>query len=127
MNASTLTAAIQAAADADHARAPRCTRCGQPGIPYAHRDVTFDGLTAFRGERLCPACSHARIAEEGINVLVIDMRRPQNRPFTWNSVRDADVAYPRIDFGDGRDLAGARRDRRRAELDRIAGGGDPRG
>lgn len=113
MNASAaLTAAIQAAADADHARAPRCTWCGRGGVPYVHRGVTFDGLSAFRGERLCPACSYARIDAEGINVLVIDTRRPQNRPFTWNSVRDADMAYPRIDFGDGRDLPGARRGRR---------------
>ena len=51
-----LAASIQARADAEHARQGTCSWCGRPGEPYEHRGVRFDGLTAFHGERLCPAC-----------------------------------------------------------------------
>lgn len=51
-----LTAAIQVSADADHARQSVCSWCSHPGVPYEHRGVRFDGLTACQGERLCARC-----------------------------------------------------------------------
>jgi hypothetical protein len=51
-----LTKAIQASADADHARQGVCGWCRRPGEPYEHRGVRFDGLTACSGDRLCAAC-----------------------------------------------------------------------
>lgn len=39
-----------------------CTACGRPGRPYVYRGRTFDGLTACRGERLCPPCTDAELA-----------------------------------------------------------------
>src|SRR5260370_38689134 len=61
---------IEDAADADHERAPRCTWCGRAGRPYEYKGVKFDGLTDFKGDRLCPACRDAKSTAEGIPVLV---------------------------------------------------------
>ncbi|MBF6333659.1 hypothetical protein [Nocardia transvalensis] len=35
----------------------RCDHCDAPGIPYEYKGRQFSGLTANRGERLCPRCS----------------------------------------------------------------------
>lgn len=52
-----LTAALQRIADEDHARQPRCSQCRQPGEPYEHNGVRFDGLTACQHDRLCSRCT----------------------------------------------------------------------
>jgi hypothetical protein len=49
-------AKLQEVADAEHARQPVCAWCSRAGEPYEHNGIRFDGLTAFHGERLCPAC-----------------------------------------------------------------------
>jgi len=33
-----------------------CDHCSRPGTPYEYHGQTFDGLTASRGEVLCPTC-----------------------------------------------------------------------
>lgn len=52
-----LTAALQRIADEDHARQPVCSWCRQPGEPYEHNGVRFDGLVACQGDRLCSRCT----------------------------------------------------------------------
>lgn len=73
----------------------RCTSCHRPGIPYEYRGITFDGLTAYRGERLCPACRDARMAAEGVNILVVD-DRPTVPDYVYNTVRDRDTVFIRV-------------------------------
>lgn len=34
----------------------RCDWCDRPGQPYEYKGVTFSGLTACEGDRLCPRC-----------------------------------------------------------------------
>lgn len=97
----TLTAAIQAAADDDHGRAPRCAYCGRPGRPYEHRGVTFDGLTCYRGERLCPACSQARMDSDGVNIRVDP--GSDRIPYTVNTRDHAGLVTISCYFADGRD------------------------
>lgn len=83
-----------------------CFYCHRPGIPYVYHDITFDGLIARQGERLCPACAEAAGAAEGVNILVVD-DRPGIPDFVYNTVRDRDLAIIRVapeDRGiDGRD------------------------
>lgn len=52
-----LTAALQRIADEDHARQGTCSWCRQPGEPYEHNGVRFDGLVACQGDRLCSRCT----------------------------------------------------------------------
>jgi hypothetical protein len=66
-------AAMQAYADAEHARQPCCSWCGKPGEPYEHNGVRFDGLTACQGERLCKGCTDRYLA--GTPLLVEDRVR----------------------------------------------------
>jgi hypothetical protein len=66
---SDLTAALQAIADADHARQPTCSWCGKAGEPFEHNGVRFDGLTPVEGERLCPRCSQTYLDETPLLVL----------------------------------------------------------
>lgn len=84
----------------------RCTWCHRPGVPYEYKGITFDGLCAYRGERLCPACRDHRMATEGVNILVVD-DRPSIPPYIYNTVRDRDVVHifipPELRGYDGRD------------------------
>lgn len=102
-----LTAAIQEHADAEHARQPACSHCGHGGEPYEHRGVKFDGLHAYRGERLCLRCSDAQMDAEGVNILVVD-DRPSIPPYVVNTVQDRDVVHiwlpPELRGVDGRDM-----------------------
>lgn len=85
----------------------RCTWCHRPGIPYEYRAQVFDGLCAFKGERLCPACRDQRMETEGVNILVTD-DRPTVPDFIYNTVRDRDTVFIRMQPEqrgvDGRDL-----------------------
>jgi hypothetical protein len=98
----------------------RCAHCGRPGQPYTYKGIEFDGLCAFKGERLCPACRDARTDAEGVSILVVD-DRPSIPPYVVNTVRDKDVVHvqvrPEHRGIDGRD-AGRRRPRRPASEDR---------
>jgi hypothetical protein len=67
-----LAEAVQAHADAEHARQPACTVCGCAGVPYEHRGIRFDGLTACRGDRLCPACVDSYLKETPLLITEID-------------------------------------------------------
>ena len=109
-----LAGSIQAAADADHARAPRCTWCGRAGRPYEYKKVRFDGLTSFKGERLCPACRDEMSAAEGVQVLVDpgSLRIPY--VVTIGRPQDADSVIIQAQFGDGRDRPRPGRQRKRA-------------
>lgn len=71
----------------------QCTGCGRPGVPYEYRGQVFDGLCAYRGDRLCPACRDARMAETGVTILVVP-GLPPVPPHTVSSVRDRDVVFP---------------------------------
>jgi hypothetical protein len=94
----------------------RCTECGAAGEPYEYRGRVFDGLTAYRGERLCRVCRDERMDVEGVNILVVD-DRPGMEPYVWNTVADREkinVALPRELRGvDGRDRPARRRTRAR--------------
>lgn len=107
----TLTEAIQASADADHARMPRCAWCGRSGVPYAYRGVRFDGLTCVRGERLCPTCVAEDLGRNGVDIKVID-GRPGRESYVYNTVRDADKVTIRCEFADGRDRPRRKRAKR---------------
>lgn len=95
----------------------RCTYCHRAGIPYTYHGIEFDGLTAYRGERLCPACRDAAMASEGVNILVAD-DRPGMPDFVYNIIRDKDTVFirvpPELRGVDGRDAfrQGRRRNRR---------------
>lgn len=96
----------------------RCTSCHRPGVPYEYHGITFDGLCAYRGERLCPVCRDARMDTEGVNILVVD-GRPSIPPYVYNTVRDRDTVQiwipPELRGCDGRDpLPGLRARSRRA-------------
>jgi hypothetical protein len=84
----------------------RCMHCHRAGVPYEYRGVTFDGLTAYKGEKLCPACRDAIMAVEGVDILVVD-DRPSIPPYVVNTVRDRDVVHifmpPELRGYDGRD------------------------
>lgn len=94
----------------------RCTSCHRPGVPYEYKGQQFDGLCAYHGERLCPACRDARMDAEGVNILVID-GRPSIPPYVVNSVTDRDVVHiclpPELRGVDGRDRLPHRRGRLR--------------
>lgn len=70
----------------------RCTGCGRPGVPYEYRGCQFDGLCAYWGDRLCPPCRDARMAETGADILVVSCQ-PQIPPHVINTVRDRDVTF----------------------------------
>lgn len=59
---SDLDAAVQAYADAEHARQGVCSWCRLPGEPYEHNGIRFDGLIACQGDRLCPRCTDLYLA-----------------------------------------------------------------
>lgn len=45
----------------------RCDHCNRPGVPYEYRGITFSGLHANQGDRLCPDCNgrdHDRTVRE---------------------------------------------------------------
>ena|ERR1700728_2681836 len=90
----------------------RCMHCHRPGVPYEYKGITFDGLHACKGERLCSPCLDVASAAEGVNILVVD-GRPSIPPYVFNTVRDRDTAFivlPRELRGvDGRDLYKGRR------------------
>lgn len=83
-----------------------CTACEQPGVPYEYQGKTFDGLCAFKGERLCPPCRDALMDVEGVDILIVD-DRPGMMPIVWNTVRDKDKILLTVPFHlrgvDGRD------------------------
>lgn len=89
-----------------------CDHCNKRGVPYFYRGQRFSGLTARKGERLCRGCCDAIGEVEGIDILVTD-GRPGIPDRVYNTVRDADLVFPRNPDGiDGRDLPGARAARR---------------
>jgi hypothetical protein len=67
-----LTAQIQAAADAEHARQGACSWCGLPGESYEHNGVLFDGLTACEGDRLCGKCKDRYLAGTPLLIAATD-------------------------------------------------------
>jgi hypothetical protein len=85
-----------------------CDHCGRPGQPYTYRGREFSGLHANRGELLCSGCLGRACDAEGVNILVIDGRL-SIPPRVVNTVRDADLVFPRNPVGtpweisDGRD------------------------
>jgi hypothetical protein len=90
----------------------RCTYCHRAGVPYTYHGIEFDGLCAYRGDRLCPACRDARMETEGVDILVVD-DRPSVPPYVINTVRDRDTVFirmpPELRGVDGRDLYRRRR------------------
>lgn len=78
-----------------------CTGCGRQGVPYEHRGLLFGGLCAYRGERLCPACRDACVAETGVSILVVSYQ-PQIPPHVVNSAEDQDVTYAGFVFPEQR-------------------------
>jgi hypothetical protein len=107
---------LQARADAEHERQSVCTDCRRPGEPYDNNGVHFDGLLAYKGDRVCSPCASARMDVEGVDILVQD-DRPGRMPYVHNTVRDADkieIWIPRELRGiDGRDRVAKRRKRTR--------------
>lgn len=80
-----------------------CDHCDRPGKPYEHRGVTFPGLHANRGERLCPDCLGRAAAVDGVNILVVN--RAGTSAVVVNTTRDRDLIAPWNPEGvDGRDL-----------------------
>jgi hypothetical protein len=69
----------------------RCMHCHRPGVPYVYHGIEFDGLTAYKGERLCPGCRDAIMAVEGVDIRVTGMG---GIDFVHNTVRDADMVTP---------------------------------
>jgi hypothetical protein len=69
-----------------------CLDCGRRGVPYEHRGITFGGLCAYRGERLCPACRDARMAETGVTIRAED--RFRFLAYAVNSRDDRDSWFP---------------------------------
>jgi hypothetical protein len=69
----------------------RCMHCHRPGKPYEYRGQQFDGLIAYKGERLCKGCCEAVSAIEGINIRVVDRGGVD---YVYNTVRDADLVTP---------------------------------
>jgi hypothetical protein len=69
----------------------RCAHCHRPGTPYEYKGEVYDGLTAYKGEKLCSACLDAAGAAEGVNIHVIDRGGVD---YVTNTVRDADLATP---------------------------------
>jgi hypothetical protein len=91
----------------------RCDHCNAPGQPYEYRGQKFSGLIARKGERLCRPCCDAIGKIEGVDILVTD-GRPGIPDRIYNTVRDADLVFPRNPGGiDGRDLPRFGRSRRK--------------
>jgi hypothetical protein len=92
----------------------RCTWCEAVGTAYEYHGRAYDGMTAYRGERLCPACRDARMASEGVDILVRP-DGPWREPFVVNTVADRDKITlwlpPELRGVDGRDLHRLRRRR----------------
>ncbi len=88
----TTSSALALTPVADPACFGACTGCGRHGVPYEHRGITFGGLCAYRGDRLCPACRDARMADSGVDILVASYQQ-QIPPHVVNSARDRDTAY----------------------------------
>jgi hypothetical protein len=78
-----------------------CTGCGLHGVPYEHRGLVFGGLCAYRGDRLCPACRDARMAETGVSIQVVSYQ-PQVPPHVVNSTQDRDTVYIGLVFPEQR-------------------------
>lgn len=70
----------------------QCMHCHRPGVPYVYHGIEFDGLTAYKGERLCPGCRDAIMAVEGVNIRVTDPLRGID--YVHNTVRDAGMVTP---------------------------------
>lgn len=108
----------------------RCDWCDTPARPYEYRGRKFSGLTAFKGDKLCPACRDQRMNDEGVNILVHD-DRPTIGSYVRNTVRDAGkitITVPVELRGiDGRDATAAeraylnRRRRQRQSSQMVAG------
>ncbi|MBR7830451.1 hypothetical protein KDK95_29390 [Actinospica sp. MGRD01-02] len=104
----------------------KCTACANPGTAYEYKGRAYDGLTAYRGERLCAACRDARMASEGVDILVRP-DGPWREPYLFNTVADRDKVTlwlpPELRGVDGRDLhrLRPRRPRSRPVRDRTPG------
>jgi hypothetical protein len=66
--------------------------CHRPGQPYEYRGITFDGLTAYKGEKLCDSCRDRIMAAEGVSIRHVDPLRGIDH--VCNTVRDADLVTP---------------------------------
>jgi hypothetical protein len=69
-----------------------CTGCDRPGVPYIYRDIQFDGLHAYHGERLCSACLRQGMEQNGVTIRVED--RFRFRAYTVNSRAHRDTWFP---------------------------------
>jgi hypothetical protein len=49
-----------------------CTRCDRPGTPYEYHGQTFDGLTAYHGERLCGPCTDGAVHHDGVTIRLVN-------------------------------------------------------
>ena len=89
------TQVLQEAVSANQAGADgRCTFCRRPGVPYVYRGIRFDGLCAFKGERLCPACRDEYSKSEGVTITI--SCKTCNRSRTVNTAdMDPDAVTPR--------------------------------
>lgn len=94
----------------------QCTTCATEGTPYEYSGRAYDGLTVYRGERLCPACRDARESVDGVNIRVRP-DGPWREPFIYNTVADRDKASLWLPAewrgADGRDLRRIRSGQRR--------------
>jgi predicted RNA-binding Zn-ribbon protein involved in translation (DUF1610 family) len=68
----------------------RCAHCHRPGVPYEYKGQVYDGLIAYKGEKLCRSCEETISAIEGVNFIVVD----HGQEFLHNTVRDADLVTP---------------------------------
>lgn len=70
----------------------RCDHCDTPGIPYEYNGLTFSGLTAWHGERLCPRCRdhkwEVEVAQPAREAPVSAISGPY-RYRDWTSIRKA--------------------------------------
>ncbi len=64
-----------------------CSRCGHSGIPYEYHGIQFDGLTAYKGERLCHSCTDAAMDADGINITLINPRNGDTDVQNTNDMR----------------------------------------
>jgi len=85
----------------------RCTGCTAPGTAYEYHGRAYDGLTPYRGERLCARCRDLREATDGVDILV-SPDWPWREPFIRNTVAGRDLISidlpPELRGMDGRDL-----------------------
>lgn len=63
----------------------RCDHCNRPGLPYEYKGRIFSGLTANRGDRVCPWC------------LDIALKAEMDEPVGWAQVPAREYVVPRAE------------------------------